>query len=76
MPFPFEGPEDFSKIWFDAKNPAPEKCMSNWKGDWEGVKKAVKAVCREEYADGKDICTSAVIGLGKKAKGEDAPWGK
>lgn len=76
MPFPFEGPEEFSRFWFDAKNPAAEKCMSNWKGDWEGVKKAVKAVCREEYADGKDICTWAVIGLGKKAEGEDVPWVK
>ena len=76
MPFPFEGPEDFSKFWFDTKNPAPEKCTGNWKGDWEGVKKAVKEVCKEEYADGKDICTSAVIGLGKKAKGEDFSWGK
>ena len=72
MPFPFDGAEEFSKFWFDAKNPAAEKCMSNWKGDWEGVKKAVKAVCREEYADGKDIRTWAVIGLGKKAGGEDA----
>lgn len=32
MPFLFEGPEDFSKFWFDVKHPAPEKCMSNWKG--------------------------------------------
>lgn len=77
MPFPFEGAEEFSKFWFEAKNSAAEKCMGNWKGSWEAaVRKAVKAVCREEYADGKDIYTWAVIGLGRKAQGEDAPWRK
>lgn len=70
MPFPFEGAENFAEFWFGARNPAAERCMSNWKGDWKAVRKAVETVCREEFANGKDIYTWAVLGLGKKAKDE------
>lgn len=30
MPFPFKGAEAFSEFWFEARNPAAVKCMSNW----------------------------------------------
>ncbi|KAI9881442.1 MAG: hypothetical protein M1830_000004 [Pleopsidium flavum] len=66
MPFPFEGTKKFVEFWFGAKNPAAEKCMSNWNGDWEKVRTAVERVCREEFADGREIYTWAVLGLGRK----------
>ena len=42
------------------------KCMSNWTGNWEQVRKAVERVCKEEYGDGKDVMTWAVLGVARK----------
>lgn len=66
MPFPFETTEKFVEFWFEAKNPAAEKCISSWKGDKAAVRKAVEKVCQEDFGDGKDICTWAVLGVGRK----------
>lgn len=66
MPFPFEGTRKFMEFWFGAKNPAPEKCMGNWRGSMDEAKEAVERVCREEFGDGKDVLTWAVLGVGKK----------
>lgn len=43
-----------------------EKVMSNWTGHMDDAKVAVERVCREEFGDGKDILTWAVLGVGKK----------
>lgn len=66
MPFSFESTEAFMQFWFGAKNPASVKVMSNWKGDMDEAKKAVARVVREEYRNGKDVKTWAVLGVGRK----------
>ena len=66
MPFPFPTTEKFLELWFGAKNPAPEKLMSSYKGNIEEVKRAMERISREEYGDGKDIRTWAVLGVGRK----------
>ncbi|KAI4156345.1 MAG: hypothetical protein L6R39_001130 [Caloplaca ligustica] len=72
MPFPFEGTAEFIDFWFRAKNPAPERCMSNWRGELGKVKTAMEHVCKEAFADGREIYTSAVLGLGRKEAGRGA----
>ena len=66
MPFEFESIKAFMEFWFEGKNPAPMKCMSNWKGDMNKARKAVESVVREEYGGGKDVKTWAVLGVGRK----------
>ena len=65
-PFPFDGAEAFADFWYGAKNPAAVKCMSNWRGDPLEVRPAVERIVREQYADGRDILTWAVLGVGRK----------
>ena len=67
MPFPFESTESFLEFWFGAKNPAAEKYLSNWQGNKETIKRAMERICREEFGDGKNICTWAVLGTGRKS---------
>ncbi|KAI4125970.1 MAG: hypothetical protein LQ338_003996 [Usnochroma carphineum] len=69
MPFPFEGAAEFTDFWFGARNPGPERCMSNWNGDRDKIKTVVEHVCKEAFADGREIYTSAVLGLGRKEGG-------
>ena len=67
MPFEFENAEAFAEFWFQAKNPAPVKVMTDWPQErMEEVREMVCNVVREEYADGKGIYTWAVLGVGKK----------
>ncbi|KAL9087141.1 MAG: hypothetical protein Q9165_006792 [Trypethelium subeluteriae] len=67
MPFAFDGTEKFMEFWFGAKNPAAVKCMSNWPQERiEEAKVAVRKVCKEQYSDGKDLKTWAVLGVGRK----------
>ena len=66
MPFEFENAKAFIDFWFHAKNPAPVKCMSTYQGSLEEAKNAVERVVREDYADGKAICTWAVLGVGRR----------
>ena len=67
MPFEFESAEAFAEFWFQARNPAPLKIMSNWPQErMEEVREVVLRLVREEYANGKEICTWAVLGVGKK----------
>ena len=66
MAFPFESTEAFMQFWFGAKNPASVKVMSNWTGNMNDVQRAIERVVHEEYGDGKDVKTWAVLGVGKK----------
>ena len=65
-PFPFPGASAFADFWFGAKNPAAVKCMSNWPGDPLDVRPAVERIAREDFKDGQDIMTWAVLGTGRK----------
>ena len=65
-PFPFQSAIAFADFWFGARNPAAVKCMSNWPGDPREVRHAVERVAREEFRDGQDIMTWAVLGTGRK----------
>ena len=65
MPFVFESAKAFVEFWFRAKNPAPEKMMSNFHGSKERAQEAVAKVVKERYADGKEIFTWAVLGIGR-----------
>ena len=72
MPFEFESAEAFAEFWFGAKNPAAIKLMGHWhKESIEGMKEVVLRVVRDEYADGKEIYTWAVLGFGRKQVRED-----
>lgn len=64
-PFPFDGTAKFMDFWFGQQNPAALRCMSNYAGDMELAKRAVETVCREQYDDGRAICTKAVLGVGR-----------
>ena len=66
IPFEFESTEAFLRFWFEAKNPAAEKSMSNWKGKFDEVRKEAKRIVREDYGNGKEIYTWAVLGVGVK----------
>jgi len=66
MPFEFDTAKSFVEFWFQAKNPASERCMSNYEGSIEYAGEAVERLVREQYQNGKDICTWAVLGVGKK----------
>ncbi|MCJ1240722.1 hypothetical protein MMC14_008726 [Varicellaria rhodocarpa] len=67
MPFTFESSAAFVEFWFGAKNPAAVKVMANWEGDGEEVRRRVARVVEEEYGGGKDVCTWAVLGVGRKS---------
>lgn len=60
--------DEFVKIWFEAKNPAAERVMNNWKGGMQQVRKAVAEVVRIEYQEGRMIWSCAVLGFAKKKK--------
>ena len=66
MPFRFESAQAFMEFWFESNNPAMLQIMQNWKRDMGETKKAVEKVVREGYNNGRDICTWAVLGTGKK----------
>jgi len=66
MPFPSESAGTFVEFWFRAKNPAAEKCVKSWKGDMLKVKRVLERICQEDFEDGKQICTWAVLGVGRK----------
>ncbi|KAL6719681.1 hypothetical protein ACLMJK_001602 [Lecanora helva] len=66
VPFEFESAEAFEDFWFKAKNPASLQCINSFEGDMESVKEAMKKIVKENYADGKGICTWAVLGIGQK----------
>lgn len=66
MPFPFESPKAFLEFWFEGKNPAPMNFMSNWPDErMEEARKVVGAMV-SEYAEGSEIFTWAVLGVGRK----------
>ena len=67
VPFPFASAEAFSDFWFHGLNPAAVKCMSNWpSSDMDKAQQAVLGVAREEFGNGKDVFTCAVLGIASK----------
>ena len=66
MPFEFESADSFVGFWFQAKNPAAVQCMSNFQGDMASAKEAVRKLVKEKYANGREIYTWAVLGIGRK----------
>ena len=66
MPFPFESTAAFLDFWFGAKNPAAMQVMRNWTGDMGEMREAVARTVEKEYGGGKEICTWAVLGVGRK----------
>ena len=66
IPFPFDGPQAFMEFWFQSNNPAILQIMQSWERDIDETRQAVEKVVREDYNNGRDICTWAVFGIGKK----------
>lgn len=66
MPFEFENVETYIEFWFQSNNPAILQLMKSWERDLEETKKAVENVVRDSYHNGQDICTWAVLGIGRK----------
>ncbi|KAL8823956.1 MAG: hypothetical protein Q9191_005411 [Dirinaria sp. TL-2023a] len=66
MPFEFENAGTFIEFWFQSNNPAIVQIMESWEGDLEETRKAVERVIRDFYHGGRDICTWAVLGIGRK----------
>ena len=58
--------EDLSKAWFASKNPALERVISSWNGSMEQAKEAMAEIIKNEYEDGKTICSWAILGVAKK----------
>ena len=66
MSFEFESANTFVDSWFQAKNPAAVQCMSNFQSSITSAKEAVRIIVKDEYVNGKEIYTWAVLGVGQK----------